>query len=150
MPSGDVNVAAKAPSAKARRGPAKNLEAGLAIVRKLLAGPDMLAPAAFARRVGASENVVDQWRRDGLVLALTDPSDENQIRYPAWQLDAKNKPLKGLSELIKFFGDEWELRNFLTQSHGALGGATGIEALAAGRAEEVRGLARAIAEGAFS
>src|ERR1700733_8862562 len=123
---------------------------GTAAKVELLKRPDMLTGAQLAERLGLTRATVDKRRTEGKLLAL-DFGTKRGFRYPAWQsdlvqdADARAAFEQVLSSLAE--GGVWSRYRFFTQAAPALGGATPIEALRAGRREEVLRTARTWAAG---
>ncbi len=59
---------------------------------------EVAKPTELAKRLGISRATLDNWRRDGVVLAL--PKGLRSHVYPVAQFDADGVPLKGLREVL--------------------------------------------------
>lgn len=113
---------------------------------RILRQADMLSSNEVARRLGVTRETINQWRRKGNLLGLE--GDARGMRYPEWQI-AGGRRMRSLRELAGFFGnDPWALYRFLVARHDALDGETGVEAMRAGRSEEVLALAESMSHGA--
>ncbi len=124
-------------------------ERGARRAAEILSGPEMLSGRALGELIGASHETVNQRRRAGDLLALQGAT--RGWRYPAWQVGPDGRPLPGLARLMRALGGEpWTAYRFLLQSHGELGGRTGLEALRAGQVEEAVAVAGGIANGTFA
>jgi len=122
---------------------------GAARVADILNGPDMLTADAFAEEIGATRETVHKKRRRHEVLGLEGP--KRGVRFPKWQLNRSGELLVGLPLLFEALGEHpWAVYRFLLQGHPELDGATGLEALKAGRIEEVIGVAGSVGAGAFA
>jgi len=122
---------------------------GAARVADILNGPDMLTADAFAEEIGATRETVHKKRRRHEVLGLEGP--KRGVRFPKWQLNRSGELLVGLPLLFEALGDHpWAVYRFLLQAHPELDGATGLEALKAGRIEEAIGVAGSVGAGAFA
>ena len=122
---------------------------GAARVADILKGPDMLTADAFAEEIGATRETVHKKRRRHEVLGLEGP--KRGVRFPKWQLNRSGELLVGLPLLFEALGEHpWAVYRFLLQGHPELEGATGLEALKAGRIEEVIGVAGSVGAGAFA
>ena len=122
---------------------------GAARVADILNGADMLTADAFAEEIGATRETVHKKRRRHEVLGLEGP--KRGVRFPKWQLNRSGELLVGLPQLFEALGDHpWAVYRFLLQAHPELDGATGLEALRAGRIEEVIGVAGSVGAGAFA
>lgn len=134
-----------------RRDPA--LEEALAAARErgrtraaeILAGNDMLNAEALAERLGTTRVTVNTKRQNRQLLGLD--GARRGFRFPIWQIDADGKPYSELPALLEHLGGPWAVYRFLVQSHGALGGLTGRQALERGKGAEVVAAAEAIARG---
>lgn len=123
-------------------------ERGAARIADILKAPDMLSARAFGDLVDLSHETVNQKRKSGEVLGLE--GAKRGVRYPQWQVTANGGLLPGLKALSDAVdGETWTVYRLLVQHHGELGGATGLEALKARRLDEVLGVARNVAQGAF-
>lgn len=124
-------------------------ERGTRRAAEILSGPEMLSGRALGELIGASHETVNQRRRAGDLLALQGAT--RGWRYPSWQVGPSGQPLPGLAQLTRLLGGEpWTAYRFLLQPHGELGGRTGLEALQAGRVDEVVAVADGIASGTFT
>lgn len=115
---------------------------------EVLAGEDMLSADAFADLLGTTRVTVNAKRQSGQVLGLDGP--KRGFRFPAWQLDSDGKPYAELPALLERLRAPWAVYRFLIQSHGALEGLTGREALEAGRGSDAIAAAEGIAQGDFT
>lgn len=92
--------------------------------------------AGLARVLGGvSRQAVEERRRRRTVLALR--TADGVWVYPAFQLDANNRVVPGLAEVLDRFrprtpDDEWMVASFLAAPQAGLDGRTVIEHLAAG------------------
>ena len=122
---------------------------GAARVADILNGADMLTADAFAEEIGATRETVHKKRRRHEVLGLEGP--KRGVRFPKWQLNRSGELLVGLPLLFEALGEHpWTVYRFLLQAHPELDGATGLEALRAGRIEDVIGVAGSVSAGAFA
>jgi hypothetical protein len=123
-------------------------ERGAARIADILKAPDMLSARKFDDLIDLSHETVNQKRKSGEVLGLE--GAKRGVRYPQWQVTANGGLLPGLKALSDAVdGETWTVYRLLVQHHGELGGATGLEALKARRLDEVLGVARNVAQGAF-
>lgn len=110
-----------------------DLDAALAAARErgrlraeeILSGGDMLNVEAFAKFIATTPVTVNAKRRTGQILGLEGAS--RGFRFPVWQVNEEGKPWAELAAL-----------------HERLGGLTGREALARGRAHAVLAAAESI------
>lgn len=115
-------------------------------IAEILARPDMLSSDKVARRFGVTRETVNQWRRKGDLLGLE--GDARGVRYPEWQI-INGRRIPRLRDLGGFFGkDPWSVYRFLVTRHDALDDETALEAVRAGRLDEVLALAESICLGA--
>lgn len=111
-------------------------------VARIVAGPDMLNADAMADRLGVSRMTVNTWRDKGVLLGLAGP--KRGFRFPDWQLDDAGRPYAELATLHDLLGDPWAVYRFLVQPQGELDGATGLQALQAGRGSAALAAAESI------
>ena len=124
-------------------------ERGRLRAAEVLASEDMLGADAFAELLGVSRVTVNAKRQRHEVLALD--GARRGYRFPAWQLDENGKPFAAIAQLFERLGDSpWTVYRFLIQRHPELEGATALEALRRGRAEDVLEAADSVAAGAFA
>jgi hypothetical protein len=97
-----------------------------------------LSGAEAGQRLGVSRQAIDKQRHAGKLLAVKIGSD---YRYPACQFVDRTVP-DGLSDVIKGISNPWVALEFLLAHEDALDGATPLEALRAGRLDDVRRLIR--------
>jgi hypothetical protein len=122
---------------------------GAARVADILNGADMLTADAFAEEIGATRETIHKKRRRHEVLGLEGP--KRGVRFPKWQLSRSGELLAGLPLLFEAFGEHpWAVYRFLLQAHPELDGRTGLDALRAGRIEDVIAVAGTIGAGAFA
>lgn len=92
--------------------------------------------AGIARVLGGvSRQAVEERRRRRTILALR--TAEGTWVYPAFQLDERNRVVRGLAEVLDRFrpqtpDDEWMVASFLAAPQPALGGGTIVDHLRAG------------------
>ncbi|HEX6423893.1 MAG TPA: hypothetical protein VFZ79_10460 [Acidimicrobiales bacterium] len=92
--------------------------------------------AGIARVLGGvSRQAVEERRRRRTILALR--TAEGTWVYPAFQLDERNRVVRGLAEVLDRFrpqtpDDEWMVASFLAAPQPALGGRTIVDHLRAG------------------
>lgn len=117
---------------------------------ELLRRPDMLTGAQLAERLGLTRATVDKRRIEGKLLAL-DFGTKRGFRYPAWQSDLvqDTDARASFERVLGSLAEEgaWSRYRFFTQVAPALGGLSPIEALRAGRREEVLRAAQIWASG---
>jgi transposase-like protein len=119
---------------------------GDVVAAGVLGQADMLSSDEIARRFGVTRETINQWRRRGDLLGLE--GDARGVRYPEWQI-VGGRRMPFLRTLAGFFGnDPWALYRFLAARHDGLDGKTGVEAMRAGRHEEVLALAESANHGA--
>jgi hypothetical protein len=123
---------------------------GADTVASVLTGPDMLSSDEMAARIGASRETVNQKRHRGELLGVG--GAKRGIRYPCWQLDASGaRTVPGLSRLIAACrGDHWRAYRVLCQPHPEMGGVTGLDALTAGRIDDLEAVVAGMEQGAFA
>lgn len=103
---------------------------------EILAAPDMLSAAAFARAIGVSREAVRRKRQRHEVLGLE--GAKRGVRFPVWQVTSDGGLLPALPRLFDLLGGSpWTVYRFLLQHHPELEGATAIERLKAGEADKV-------------
>jgi hypothetical protein len=123
-------------------------ERGRSRVAGILAGEDMLSADAMAELLGTTRMTVNARRRNHQLLGLE--GAKRGVRYPRWQIGRDGKPFEALPALFeRLGGSPWAVYRFLVQHHAELGGLTGREALARGRATDAIEAADSVAE-AFS
>jgi hypothetical protein len=104
---------------------------GRSRLAEILSGPEMLSADAFAARLGTTRATITAWRHKNQVLGLEGAT--RGFRFPAWQVGADGKPLRGLPQLFDGLGgDGWAVYRILVQRHPELGNLSGEEALAEG------------------
>ncbi len=92
--------------------------------------------AGIARVLGGiSRQAVEERRRRRTILALR--TADGVWVYPAFQLDDRNRVVRGLAEVLDRFrpetpDDEWMVASFLAAPQPALGGASVVDHLRAG------------------
>lgn len=122
---------------------------GKALAGAILSQDDMLNAEAFGALVGTTRETINSWRRNHRVLGLA--GAKRGFRFPAWQLDRNGKPFEALPALFaRFGGGPWQVYRFLIQPHAELDGMTGLEALRAGKEDDVLCAAESITRGTFS
>lgn len=132
---------AKAPILEERRRSVEEMLAPFMLdearkTRLLADDPEMLDAAAFAALLGLSRQALHEKRKRGDVLGLAQA--KRNYWFPRYQVDEHGRILPGLSKVLAAFDkDPWPAHRFLTNPHDGLDGATGREALAAGRVDEV-------------
>jgi hypothetical protein len=140
----DTHTATAAPPPKGPADiPADPLERALADARtrgrdlsdRILSDPEMLTAQPFASAARLRRPSLDRHRKANLVIALK--SELSGWRFPVWQLGADGKPFAAIPRLFEILGSAWAVYRFLIQHHPELEGATGLEALRAGRTAEV-------------
>lgn len=117
--------------------------------QKLLERAGGSVSAEDAGRVlgGISRQAVDKRRRSGAVLALREASD---WRYPVCQFH-DGEVIDGIADVVKGLSEQgaWTALDFLLAPDTALGGQSPLDALRAGRRDDVRRLVRAEAGDGF-
>jgi len=92
--------------------------------------------AGIARVLGGvSRQAIEERRRRRTILALR--TAEGTWVYPAFQLDERNRVVRGLADVLGRFrprtpDDEWMVASFLAAPQPALGGASIVDHLRAG------------------
>ncbi len=110
----------------------------------ILAGPEMLTAEQMATRLGLSTMSISNKRKSHELLGLVGAKARGH-RYPEWQLDENDKPFAALPAIYdRLGGTEWSVYRYLTTRHAELDGMTGIDALRAGRDEEVIDVAESV------
>jgi len=112
---------------------------GQAKVAQILAQPDMLTTEAFAELIGVTRQSVNEKRQKFQILGLE--GAKRGFKYPIWQIGEDGKPFEALPDLFAELAGPWAVYRFLIQHHPELDGQTGVEALAAGRRDDVIALA---------
>jgi hypothetical protein len=109
----------------------------------------MLSADAFADEIGATRETVHKKRRRHEVLGLE--GAKRGVRFPKWQVGKNGELLPGLPQLFEILGEHpWSIYRFLLGEHDALDGRTALQALQAGKVEDVLAAADASTRGAFS
>jgi len=104
-------------------------------VAAILTGEDMLSADEFATLLGTTRATINSKRQNRQLLGLE--GTKRGFRFPEWQIDQDGKPFGALPRLFETLGDSpWAVYRFLVQHHPELNGATGREALQAGRSGE--------------
>ena len=102
------------------------------------AGP-VLGPTAAAQALGLARATLDNWRRDGLIVAL--PKGQTQHLIPMDQF-RDNRPLAGLDRVLQAAdGSGMVAWHWLRTPHVDFEGQPPLLALQAGRVDEVRAAA---------
>lgn len=110
--------------------------------------PDMMETSAFAAFLAITPQALHQRRKKGQVIGLS--QTKRKAWFPRSQLDGKRCILDGVEEtLARFDGDAWAAHRFLAARHRDLDGATGYDALRAGRREAVLTSILSMREGAY-
>lgn len=118
-------------------------------VAEILAGPDMLTGADFARLIGVSREAVRQMRLRHAVLGLE--GARRGVRYPAWQVGADGALLPGLARLYDTLQcSDWGIYQFLIREHPVLDGAPPRDILARGEVDAVIEAAESDMDGNFT
>lgn len=111
-------------------------------------GP-VLTPGQVAERLGVSTVTVNNWRRQGKLLALR--FDDHQYLYPLFQFaespsQGERGVLRHLDEVLAMLGDAsaWEKARFFLATAPPLGGRTPLDVLRMGSKDDVERL-RALA-----
>jgi hypothetical protein len=90
--------------------------------------------ASLADARGHSRQAIADLVKKRRVLALT--TSDGHVVIPAFQLDTRLRPLRGLPEVLQILTpdvvDEWMLASWLTAPHASLGGRSVVDYLAAG------------------
>lgn len=119
-------------------------ERGRISAAKILTGPEMLDAEQMASRLGLTTVSVGNKRKRHELLGLVGASTRN-CRFPEWQLDENDTPYSALPDIFdRIGGSEWSVYRYLTTRHSELDGMTGIEALRAGRTQEVIDVAESV------
>lgn len=122
---------------------------GEARIADILKGEEMLSADAFAGEIGATRETVNNKRKRHEILGLEGP--KRGIRFPKWQLSRSGDLLPRLPELFEALGGHpWAVYRFLLMKHPELDGKRALDALRAGRAEDVIETARSVASGTFA
>jgi hypothetical protein len=110
-----------------------------------LARPDMLSGQEVAKRLRVTRQAVAKKRAAGDLFALSWGS--RKLRYPAWQLEPSvlGDPLKNVLAVLGR-EDPWAVYRWFTTPEAAFSDETPLDALIAGRAEDVLKAARAYAD----
>ncbi len=140
---------ASVPSPRLRGALERAFERGELQASRILAGEEMLDPASMADRLGITRQTVHAWGKSGKLLALS--SAKRGVRYPEWQLDGTDQPLRGLKELADALGGGgWTLYRFLMQTHPELGGRRGLDVLRQNRLDDLLRVADGMGAGSFT
>lgn len=120
------------------RAPAAAVEATDAAVRRaedFFATNPLLTAAEFALRLGVKRQTVDNWRKDGRVIAYQ--RSKRGFGYPEAQIGADGNLLAGLEEALGRIGDNgYRAHRIMTTPRDDLAGRTPFEGLRAGRVSE--------------
>lgn len=120
---------------------------------EILDGPDMMSADAFAQVLGVSRQTVHNRRQKGEILGLR--GARRDYRFPRWQMTEDGGLLPGLPRLLeRCGGNAWQAYRFLISSHpelghGELGQLRAVDALKAGRVEDVLAVADGISQGVY-
>jgi hypothetical protein len=116
-------------------------ERGEHLAAKILRQPDMLTAADFAASLNLSRETVRQKTLRHEILALRGAKQGK--RFPAWQVSSDGGLLPELPKLFKVLGgNAWAVYRFLLQHHPELDGETAVDAIKAGKVEEVLAAAK--------
>lgn len=133
---------------RGRRMTTEEIEAQQGVCNAAAPPASHVAAAEFGMQAGqAARQTVDRWRNQARVIAL--PRTGRGYLYPLDQLDENNQIPRGLSGLISAGGNGHALWRWLSSPHPQLGHDTPINALKAGKIEQVTGLYEAILRGDF-
>jgi hypothetical protein len=147
-PNAQATVTAAEPDAF-EQALAKARDRGAARIADILKGEDMLPAADFGQLVDLSHQTVNEKRKLGEILGLE--GVKRGVRYPRWQIAEGGKLLPGLAEVHKALGgDPWRVYRFLRASQSEFGGVTALQALKAGRLQEVLAVTANMAAGHFA
>ncbi|OYX11224.1 MAG: hypothetical protein B7Z15_12215 [Rhizobiales bacterium 32-66-8] len=153
-PDGKAEAVSEAPADPPPIGPldaalARARTRGAAKAADILKGADMLTARDFGPLIGASHETVNAKRKRHEVLGLEGAT--RGVKYPRWQVTETGLPLPGLAQLFEVLGPQpWTVFRFLRTELAELGGDTALDALKAGRIDDVLGAAKNQATGAFS
>lgn len=116
-------------------------ERGEHLAAKILRQPDMLTAGDFAASLNLSRETVRQKMLKHEILALRGAKQGH--RFPAWQVTAEGRLLPELPRLFELLGgNPWTVYRFLLEHHPEFDGATAVEALKAGKVEDVLAAAK--------
>lgn len=80
---------------------------------EVLDADDMLTSAQLGKLLNASRHEIIDKVKNNSVLALQ--GNTRGFKFPAWQLDGKNRVLKGIAELLeRLDGDHWAAYRYLS------------------------------------
>jgi hypothetical protein len=104
----------------------------------------VLGPEQVGSLLGIQRQSVDKRRKAGTILAL---ELGHRFVYPAWQIEA-NSTLPHLEEVLEALKDhdEWRKLSFFVNGNVRLGGESPLNALRAGKYDEVLKAARSLGE----
>lgn len=108
---------------------------GTIAFEKIMSAEDMLTPGAMAERLNTTRQTIDAWRKSRRLLALK--GAKRGYRYPAWQIDERNRLLPGLKEVLTAIGDEVTVFLWLRAPQPGFGTDTGADALRRNPAEDI-------------
>lgn len=112
--------------------------------QETIKGPDMLSSSDGAKRAGISRQALDDRRNNNRALGLSAAS--RNVRYPAWQFeDAVAEALPELLGILQAYGP-WERYLFFVQPEPLLGGVSPLDAIRAGKANDVLRIASLLAD----
>jgi DNA-binding transcriptional regulator YiaG len=121
-------------------------ERGVSRAAEILARPEMLSAADFAKFVGVSRETIRAKEQRREVLGLK--GAKRGLRYPKWQVTPDGALLPELPRISHLLGgDSWTVYRFLTQRHPELEGATAMSSLLDGKVDQVLAAAENTAGG---
>jgi hypothetical protein len=122
---------------------------GAETLAKIFDDPNMLSGEEFAELLGVTRMAVHNKRKNHQLLGIE--GSKRGVRYPRWQLDQDGRPVTGLGDLLRKFGENrWAAYRFLIGYHAGLGEKTAIDALKTGRHAQVLEAAETVLSGDYS
>ena len=110
---------------------------------------EVLSSSAVAARIGLkSRQAVHDRLRKGTIVGGR--AARRGYVFPTRQFDERNRPIKGVSEIVALLGDAYEGWMWLTTPSGALGGEEPLGRLAQGDRDRVVGAAHSYLQGDFA
>ena len=101
---------------------------------------DALSATWLSSRLGVGSARIELMRRAGELLAVRQPGSQEYL-YPGWQFDEHGRPRSVVRALVAAAGDAGlsrdQLLELLQRRSGLVGGGTLLDALLAGREDQV-------------
>ena len=118
-----------------------------AVIEQLLRYPEMVSSDDFGPRVNRTGRGLEEWRREGKVLALG--SATRGYRYPDWQVGPDGGILETVVTVLSLFGQPLVAYRFMTTPLDLLGGRAPRDLLGSAEEGSIAELAEATLRGDF-